>query len=332
MTVSKSYGSAYSFGSIDNKLNFDAVEIEIINLKNVIEQFNESEHNSIEFSTDYDVLSVNAQSLEDNLLDITQDVGATTYLLSEIEKAIGVHKSYLDTPAMLALIKANNFQVLPNEYSYTLNNCWLGISVNSHVYSYLDTCNLNSFNFKNGVTTQKQFTDKAIKIYEHIQFHKQFEAKLNTIKRGSFSDYLTEFSHALNTLNQAYFTISKDANKNDNDLITISTLSEKKDLKGRELACTPQAKNKPFFDFPNLQNPQVQTLQNGDKKITYPLERVNCEYHLKLNFNDQGIKLADDYNRAYFGLKFCQKTQRKYIKLAYIGEHWPSKKGGKKRQ
>lgn len=233
---------------------------------------------------------------------------------------------------MLEQVKANNFQALPNEYPYTLKHSWLDIPADLHIYTYLDVCNLNSFNFKNGLTTQKQFTDNAIKTYEHIQFHENFEAKLNTIKRGTFTDYLSEFSHALNTLNQAYFAISKDENKNNDDLIIISTLSEQQNLKGRRLACTHQAKNKPFFDFPNLQKPQIQISPNDNKITVYPKERVNCEYHLKLNFDDQGIKLANDYNRAYFGLKYCDITKRKYIKLTYIGEHWPPIKDGKKRR
>ncbi|MEL0658973.1 hypothetical protein V6255_07445 [Psychromonas arctica] len=332
MLVSKSYGNAYSFSSIDNKLDFDAVELEISNLKKVIGEFSNSKNNNIEFSTDYYDLSVSTQSLENNLLDITNDTSATIHLLSEIEKAIGPNKSYLDTPTMLAQVKANNLQGFLYEYPYTLKSTWPGIPESSLIYTYRDACNHNSFNFRNGLTTPKEFTDKAILTYEHIEFHEEFEDRLNTIKRGVFSDYLSEFSHALNTLNQAYFDISKDGNQNANDLIKIQNISRHKNLQGRELACTQQAKNKPFFNFPNLQIKNTRNLPNGTKVLEHPIESVNCEFHLKLNFNDQNIKLPDDYNRAYFGLKYCDITKRKYIKIAYIGEHWPPKKGGKKRK
>lgn len=332
MSVSISYGSAYSFSSINNQLDFDSVEAEINKLQKKIEEFNDSVHNKIEFSTDYTFFLIDGFSLQDNLLEITKDENATIYLLGEIEKKIGKHKSYLDTPTMLQEVMNNDVQELPQNYPFTLQREWAGISKSLHIFSYLNTCNLNSRHFKNGVTTEKQFTEKAINIYEHIQFHENFESKLNTIIRGKFTEYLSEFSHALNTLNQSYFSISKDGSQNEHDLEIIAKISRDENLEGRSLTCTRQGKNKPFFDFPNLKIKQVVTLQDGTEEIVHPKESVNCEYHLKLNFNDQGIRLPDDYNRAYFGLKYCDITKRKYIKLAYIGEHWPPKVKGKKRK
>ncbi|WP_394136259.1 hypothetical protein [Aliivibrio fischeri] len=330
MTVSVTYGSAHTFRSITSDLSFSDVENEIRKINNFINSFDSSFNNKIEFSTDYSTAKVRDRTLEDELLDITNDYSATIYLLSEIERVIGENKSYLDTESMIYKIKSNDTFNIPNNYVYTLDKSWLTIDKIYHVYSYSDVCNINSYKFgcnKNNVN-HEEFTKNAIDVYEHIQFNEVFLPKLATIKRGDLSHYLFEFSHALNVLNQAYFIISSDDNKNEEDLVKISELSHQL---GRTLACTPQAKNKPHFDFYNYNRPISSKDRNGNEKITYPKEQINCEYHLKLNFNDKNIKLPDDYNRAYFGLKYCDITKKKYIKLAYIGEHWPPEVGGKKR-
>lgn len=247
---------------------------------------------------------------------------------------VGGNKAYLDTTQVIGAIQANTLQNLPFEYAYKLKTNWPAVAAEKHISSYFDVCNQNSFNFKNGVTTRKEFTEKAVIIYEHIQFHPQFEDKLKTIKRGTFMDYLSEFSHGLNTLNQAFFCISKNENQNQADLTAISNKSAEAALNGRKLACTRQGSEKPFFDFDDLNRGKIIEDEHGNKTIEYPKDNINSEYHLKLNFNDQNIKInnSDDYNRAYFAMKYCDLTDRKYIKLAYIGEHWPPKKDGKNRK
>ncbi|MFT6908948.1 MAG: hypothetical protein ACJAS1_005655 [Oleiphilaceae bacterium] len=334
MMASKVYGSAYTFASINKNDTPTYLDVESVlsRLVKLIEFFNTSKKNSILFSTDYADVECGDQNLEFHLFDITEDPQATTYYLSEIEKIIGARKAYIDTGAMIACILENSLQNLPLEYALRIEKYWLGLDHNIHIVDYSDVCNLNSINFRNGVTTRKNFTEKANCVYEHIQFHSIFEEKLKTVKRGTFTDYLSEFSHALNTLNQAYFLISNDENKNEEDLLCISELSALEALQGRKLSCTRQGANKPRFEFDDLNNPEQILNQHGVQEVVYPKEELNCEYHLKINFNDQGIKLHDDYIRAYFALKYCDKMKRKYIKLAYIGEHWPPNEKGKKRR
>jgi len=335
MKGSKSYASAYSFKHVDmaNTPDFDSLVAYVSRIEQAIDMFSVSSNHTLLFSTDYSDFEVNGSDLETRLLEITGDPSAAIHFLSEFEKAIGINKAYLDTTQIVESIQANPQEALPFEYAYKIRCVWPRVSEEKQISSYTELCNQNSFNFKNGVTTRKAFTDKAKVVYEHIQFHPQFENKLQTIKRGTFMDYLSEFSHGLNTLNQASFEISKDENQNLADLQVISDKSAEPELKGRTLACTRQGANKPYFDFENLNRGEVQVDGDGKEKIIYPLENINSEYHLKLNFNDQGIKIQsnDDYNRAYFAMKYCDVTDKKYIKLAYIGEHWPPKNGGKKR-
>jgi hypothetical protein len=294
------YGSSYSFAHITQESSTDDVEAAIKSLSNAIDEIGQSKYNTIEFATD--------TSLDDILLEITNDDSFAIHLSNEIEKSIGGNKSYRDSQTMVSELLAQTFQELPVIYPYTQQMQWDGLSDIKHIQSYSEVCNQNSLHFKNAITTRDSFTDKAKVVYEHIDFCSIFSDKLKTIKRGSFLDYLDQFSHALNTLNQSYHKISNDSNKNEDDLVIIRTVSA--DL-GRSLACTRQGNQKPHFDFPVI-------------GCEGEFETVDCEYHLKLNFDDQNIRLPTGYyNRVYFGLKFCEKTNRKQIKLAYIGEHWP---------
>lgn len=334
MEASKTYGGAYTFSSINlnNAPSYAEVDKILNSLEKSIGSFEESKNNEVLFSNDYAYFQYHGQSLEYHLFDITKDPQATSYYLSEIEKIVGSHKSYLSTENMIQLIYDNDKQGLPLEYALFLDEYWPGVAIDVHVRDYADVCNLNSQNFKNGITTRSEFAEKAVCIYEHIQFHPQFESKLDTIKNGTFIDYLSEFSHALNTLNQAYFFISNEEDKNEADLLLITKLSSEPRLRGRTLMCTRQGSQKPHFDFENFKKPENKLNDAGELEVVYPLETINCEYHLKLNFNDKGIKLPNNYNRVYFALKFCEETNRKHIKLAYIGEHWPPSSGKKKRR
>lgn len=324
MEASFTYGCAYSFSSIniDNMPSYIEIDDFLNSLSTSISTFQESKRNKICFSNDYATTKYYGQDLELHLFDITKDPQATSFYLSEIERLIGARKSYLDTDTIMIRLREGNGQDLPFYYALYVGVHWPEISKNNQVKNYEDVLNFNSRNFRNGILTSTDFTNRAKCIYEHIQFHPDFENKLGTIKRGTFMDYLSEFSHVLNTLNQAHFHISKAEEQNEQDLLVISGLSGKI---GRTLACTGQAKQKPHFVFDNLNSPLEKVNEFGEIEITYVAEKINCEYHLKINHNDKNLKLPYDYNRAYFALKYCSITNRKYIKLAYIGEHWPTK-------
>lgn len=318
MDVSLTYGSAYSFLHINNCSSFDDVINDIERLKQVFILFDFSKNNKIQFSNDYSDFKINGVSLEDNFLELTNDPSAAIYLLDCLEKAVGDKKSYLSTELMELNLRQNANNSFVYEYPFSLDVLWPSLTNKNHVYDYFDVCNFNSFNLKSGVEDAAEFVKKATNIYEHIQFSNVFEEKLSTIKNGDVLNYVNVFSHALNVLNQAFFKVSNDESRNDDDLNIISGLSKSKALRGRGLDCTRQGANKPHFTFPEIDNPQSN-------------EIVNCEYHLKIDYADNGVRLnSSDYVRVYFGLKYNEKYDRKYIRLGYIGEHWPPRKSGKK--
>jgi len=304
MNASISFGSAYSFPDL---IDYDHIECIIGELKKSIESFNFSKNNEIEFSIDLFEFKINGASLEDRLLKATSDFMVAITFLNEIEKIIGKNKSsYRDTPTMQEEIASQNFNEMPYKYTYAQGGTWIPISRKFEVACYSDVCNLNSENFKVGVIDIISFVKKAKKVYEHIEFHKDISGTLKKIKYGTIINYIGVFSHALNTLNQAYHKISKDPTKNEEDLILISAISG---TLGHTLACSREAKNKHHFEFPKDGSPTES-------------ENINCEYHLKINFDDSGIKLSSqNFNRAYFGLKWSTQKNRKEIKLAHLGPH-----------
>jgi hypothetical protein len=319
MDVSITYGSAYSFMHLTSTSLFEDVLSEIDKLKSIFVLFDLSKNNKISFSNDYSDFNIHGKSLEDHFLELTNDSSAAVFLLDQLEKIIGDKKTYLGTVEIESIVEQNENNSFLYSYPFTLKFPWLNLDGKKYIYDYFDVCNLNSFNFKSGIDSRGSFTIKAIDTYEHVQFSDVFEEKLKTIRNGSFINYLNEFSHALNVLNQAFFKVSNDDSKNEDDLNTISELSKSEALNGRGLDCTRQGANKPNFTFPKIEDPKS-------------TEKVNCEYHLKLDYNDDGERLnSNDYVRVYFGLKYNDIYKRKYIRLAYIGEHWPPKKGGKKK-
>ncbi len=240
MTVSITYGSAYSFMHMNSSSSFDEVLREIENLNELFIFFDSSKNNSIEFSNDYSDYKINGKTLEDNFLELTNDPSSAIFLLDELEKTIGSKKSYLNTVQIVSNIERNENSSFAYEYPLALNSSWTCLNGKVHIYEYLDVCNENSFNFKTGINDRDEFTDKAIDTYEHIQFSSVFSDKLKTIKDGVFTDYLNEFSHALNVLNQSFFKVSNDEAKNEEDLMLISELSKSEKLRGRGLDCTRQ--------------------------------------------------------------------------------------------
>jgi hypothetical protein len=303
--TSITFGSPYSFPTFTD---YDQIMDIVKTLEVAISSFNVSKHNSIEFATDLFDLKINGQSLEDCLLNATNDYGVLSSLLHDIQKCIGGNTStYRNTLSMTQEIATQNYLELPYKHPYTQGGAWIPLAGNpSYVRSYADVCNHNSRYFKNGITNTLEFTKKAELVYEHIEFHCDLAKTLDTIRLGNFSDYFDIFSHALNTLNQAYHAISNNPAANEDDLVVIREVSGRL---GRTLDCTREAKKKHTFNFPKNDN-------------SHENEPINCEYHLKLNFDDKGNRLSGKYyNRAYFSLKSYPTEERKKIKLAHLGAH-----------
>jgi hypothetical protein len=294
--VSKTYASTYSFlNFIDSINSLDLVEEFIAKLKSIIDEFNKYNYIRILFSNDLVDLSVNGvKSLNDKIEELSDgEEQAYFYYLGEIENILGSCQSYLDTSMCEEEIKNQIYLNFPYCHPFTLDDSWLSLPGLEHVSSTSTVLNLNSKHIQKKILNPTDFIDKAKAVYGDLIFYPD-------ISLGDYTRYISCFCHALNTLNQSYNTISCDAERNLDDLILISTISSK--LGPRTLVCTRQGSNKVERIFGS--------------------EMINCEYHLKLNFNDLGKKLSKDkYNRIYFGLKYNKNKGRKEIYLAHIGKH-----------
>ena len=146
-------------------------------------------------------------------------------------------------------------------------------------------------------------------IFDNLEFHPDISDTLKTIKSETFKEHTFQIVQGLQTLKYSQDTLPPSTSNNDADLIKISEWSSKFGV--TSLSCTKQGKNKPKYDF---------CLGNIRKNTP-----INCEFHLKLNFNNSGIKIEerDDsgrmYNRLYFGIHMHHGIKK--LLVAHIGKH-----------
>ncbi|MEZ8148219.1 hypothetical protein [Enterovibrio norvegicus] len=170
---------------------------------------------------------------------------------------------------------------------------------------------LYSLNYKNlgsHPISEMSFTKRAKLMYSNISYHRDFHLTLSTVKSGDFKLYAVEFARSLEALHNAFPKLTNNGHyKPDLEIIKAES-----GISGRTMGCTVQGSNKLALkrDF------DITTLDGDISKH----KGLNCEYHLKLNFDNNGRKLNDGfYNRAYFGLPLINGT--KYIALMHLGKH-----------
>ncbi len=169
---------------------------------------------------------------------------------------------------------------------------------------------LNISNLENYPMSEKKFTERAKLLFCNINFHDDFETTLSTVKSGDFKLYSIEFTRALRSLHNAVPNLS-DTGNNQQDLITIRNETA---IAGRTMGCTVQGSNKQ-----GLCNKSFDIYDHQGN--LHSLKNLNCEYHLKIDFDNTGSKLNHDlYNRAYFGLPLL--AGKKYIALLHLGKHY----------
>ncbi|MFH0270564.1 hypothetical protein [Vibrio jasicida] len=170
---------------------------------------------------------------------------------------------------------------------------------------------LYALNYKNlgyYPISENSFAERAQLIFNNISYHKDFHLTLATVKSGNFKLYSVEFARTLETLHNAFPKLTSRGHY-EPDLNIIKTESG---ISGRTMDCTVQGSNKSALkkDF------SIKTL-DGNISVH---NNLNCEYHLKVNFDNNGRKLQSGfYNRAYFGLPLISGT--KYIALMHLGKH-----------
>lgn len=249
-------------------------------------------------------------SLEEIIFQIAEeDLSFFGHYYSLFEKSISSIKSNICSSTYGQLIDKVNIDSFPRNYSLTIDGLlWPGKNESAHTHSWKDTLKKNSIFIAQNSKNKSDFVQKSQNNYDNISFHKDIGETLDTMQQSTYKDCRVIISDSLNTLNQCYHFISKCPNSNQEDLNFISEYTA---TIGKKLSCTRQGSNKRKFDFP---------IDDSKDSAT---ESVNCEYHLKINWDDKGIKLTSkNLIRIYFALKYDDKSERKKIKVAYIGKHW----------
>lgn len=268
-------------------------------------------YNNIEVCSDFLTYKFGVETLQDLLYEIAEYSDPLyTEMLKELNHVIKDNKAGTDTEVALS--------------SSGLGLAWKGgfigyysqgktiptVDVKLIIDDSSALAELNYRNLEDFPINEKSFSDRSKLIFNNITFHKDFSSTLSTVKSGDFKLYSVEFTRAMKTLHNAF---PKLTNKGHNppDLITIRDESHKA---GRTMGCTVQGKNKKYLcdkDF------EVDTLDGSTHKIS----NLNCEFHLKVNYDNSGKKLAGKfYNRAYFGLPLIKG--KKYIALLHLGKHY----------
>ncbi|MCB5321685.1 hypothetical protein LH412_06500 [Yersinia intermedia] len=309
-TASNIYITRYTCSALSIESEYDDIVILTENLTKVVLEYAYSKNIHIQCAKDFleytspdDLLS-----LEDIIFQIAQeDLSIFSLYYSMFEKAISSIKSNILSSIYEQSLTEPRKNTFPRNFSLTIDGFfWPGKSADIHTHNWKDTLKKNSLFIAQNSKSKDDFINSSIKNYDNLVFHENIADTLDTIMQGTYNDYKFIISDSLNALNQCYHLISKCPNKNQEDLNLISEYTA---TIGKRLSCTRQGSKKPLFTFPV-----------GDSKET---ESVNCEYHLKINWNDSGIKLtSNNFVRIYFALKYDERSERKNIKVAYIGKHW----------
>lgn len=306
--AAKVHLTLHSVDSLSTANTYDDVESVARALNDSLEVYKRSKNVNINCPNDFFEYGNVGSSLNDKLLDISND-NWDLYLLAftEMNKVVLPYVTNNNTESVIAVI---NLQAatLPRHYSFVLSDTysWPTVSPELHTTSWSNTLTLNSKFIADNHTDSREFISLSKENYENLDFHPDLENTITTVLHGTYRDYKYLFSHSMNTLNQAFHEISTDPNQNEADLDKIKEISAQL---GKTLSCTRQRKNKVEWDFKHPIN-----LEES--------ETINCEYHLKINWTDAGVSLSRKKKvRVYFGLKSYVEFERKQFKLAHMGKH-----------
>ncbi|MDE8740380.1 hypothetical protein PZA20_00860 [Pectobacterium polaris] len=311
-TASNIYITRYTCSSLSIGSKYDDIVLITQKLTDVILEYANSKNIHVQCAKDFLEYKPHddSMSLEEIIFEIAKDdLSFFSHYLSMFEIAISSVLSNIPSSAYEKSLTEPRGNTFPLNYSLTIDDIlWPGKSESMHTKNWKDTLKKNSFFIAQNNKNKDDFIKLSEKNYDNLVFHKDIVNTLDTIIKGTYKDYVFIISDSLNALNQCYHFISKDPNKNQEDLNLISAYTANI---GKQLACTRQGSKKPMFDFPINDS-------KGAKS-----ESINCEYHLKINWNDSGKRLeSTKLVRVYFALKYDDILERKSIKVAYIGRHW----------
>ena len=176
----------------------------------------------------------------------------------------------------------------------------------------VDSASLNVFNtdlLKVYPVSEEHFMARSELIFDNLTFHPDTLETLKTVKSGTFRDHTIQIVQGLHTLKYAQENLASTTSDNEADRTQISEWSSQ--FGDNTLSCTRQGSNKLRYDF---------SFDDSDDT-----ESINCESHLKLNFNNNGDKIEErgkdgaHYNRLYFGIHMHNGAKK--LLVAHIGEH-----------
>ncbi|MEC6796927.1 hypothetical protein VXS03_07690 [Photobacterium sp. S4TG1] len=299
------YITRCSFWSLSDIKKLSDVDNLLSNFDGIYKDFRRSKNIKIECSSDLTDKVVNSTSIQDDLLQLANDdYGVFSYYLSLFDKCFSEYVLYNNSETIDHIINNQKKSDYMRKYALVIDrgiNFFPNINNENYTSSWTETLNLNS-SYISKSNSDDEFIKWSKCNYEYLIFHPEISNTIKTIKIGTINDYKEIISHALNSLNQSYFIISEDPNKNEDDLTVISSLTG---IIGRTLSCSRQGKNKVEVVFP-------------DKGT------INCEYHLKINVNDKNIAIPHGKGnpiRIYFALKSYNGENKKKIMVAHIGKH-----------
>lgn len=269
-------------------------------------------YNKVSLCSDFLKYDFGGETLDDIIFEIAKfDDLVYAEMLKELNNTIQFYKGSHETCDLIIASLGvgpcfrNNFisAYLKGNIAYNLEQAVV-------VRCFNELRELDISNLKNYPIDEKSFTERAKLLFCNINFHDDFEATLSTVKSGDFKLYSIEFTRALLSLHNAVPKLSNTGN-NQKDLITIRNETA---VAGRTMGCTVQGSNKEGLCNKSFKIHDHQ----GD---VHSLTNLNCEYHLKIDFDNTGNKLNRDlYNRAYFGLPLL--AGKKHIALLHLGKHY----------
>ncbi|NOI27847.1 hypothetical protein [Vibrio coralliilyticus] len=306
MNVNNVFVTGYSL-NLSSFSSYSDYQVELLKLDSFVDSI--PNYNNLDFCQDFLEYDLGGESLDDILYEVSGfNDPKYTEMLKEISFLSKGKKNGNYTNAVMA--SADIGQVWNNEFisfysqGKTIPNISPGLIVDSLTSLY----RLNYSNLSNLPISEESFTNRAKLMFSNISYHAGFESTLSTVKSGNFRLYSVEFTRALEALHNAFPKLTNKGNNQD-DLVIISNEAAKS---GRSMSCTVQGSNK-------LALKKNFDLETQDGKIKSFIN-LNCEYHLKINFDNNGNKLQSGfYNRAYFGLPLI--NGKKYIALLHLGKH-----------
>lgn len=308
MTVNNIFITGYSINITEN-----SSQEQFGNALDMLENFLEESpsYNNLEVCNDFLFYRLGEDSLDDLMYIISQYSDPTyTEMLKSLNRIVkGRIKNTLCDTALsssgLGLVWKGEFigyysqgKLLPNVLDKLVVN------------SASTLFELNYNNLAWYPIDADSFSKRAKAIFDNIDFHEDFPLTLLTVKSGDFRLYSVEFARSLKALHNAFPKLSNSGH-NPPDL---NIIREETALAGRTMDCTPQGAAKEELcnkDF----------IIKGIDGRNHSKKNLNCEYHLKINFDNSGTKLDRSlYNRAYFGLPLIDG--KKYIALLHLGKHY----------